>query len=224
MNRYVVGRRATESILRNSPERVVRVLVLGEKPPIALPKGVTVDSLNPKDFVGLNHQGIVVEVKPKPFLELSEVKEGPIVALDGVLDPQNVGAILRSASCFGVKAVIWSKNRSSGVTPVVSKVSAGGSELVSLCPVSNLAQALKKLKEQGFWIVVSSMSGQSLKDSDIPAPFVLVLGSEEDGVSRLVSDLADFNVSISTDPKGVESLNVSAAAAVLLYELTRQSF
>lgn len=217
--RYVVGRRAVESLLKNSPDRIEKLLVAGD-PPQNLPKNLKVERLNLKDFIGLNHQGLVALVTPTPFIRLSEISDGPVVALDGILDPQNVGAILRTASCFGVKAVVWSKNRSPGVTPAVSKVSAGGSELVPICPVSNLAQALKKLKDRGFWVVVSSMDGKDLREVKVPNPFVLVVGSEDQGISRLVEDIADYNLTISTDPSGVESLNVSAAAAVLLYELT----
>lgn len=221
--RYVVGKRAVESLLKKAPNRIEKLLVDGELPK-GFPKHLKVEPLNLKDFAGLNHQGIVALVAPAPYVELSDINEGPVVALDGVLDPHNVGAILRTASCFGVKAVVWSKNRSPGITPTVSKVSAGGSELVPLCQVSNLAQALKKLKDKGFWIVVSSMNGTDLRRSEIPAPWALVLGAEDEGISRLVSDLADFNLTIPTNPDGVESLNVGAAASVLLYELTRQSF
>ncbi len=221
--RYVIGKRAVGSLIKNSPHRIEKLLVDGDLPK-GFPKDLKVEPLNLKDFAGLNHQGIVALVTPSPYIELSDIHEGPVVALDGVLDPHNVGAILRTASCFGAKAVIWSKNRSPGITPTVSKVSAGGSELIPLCQVSNLAQALKKLKDKGFWIVVSTMDGADLRQTEIPAPWVLVLGSEDEGVSRLVSELADFNLTIPTDPEGVESLNVGAAASVLLYELTRQSF
>lgn len=177
-----------------------------------------------------SHQGIVARVKPRVFLSfdalLEQARSGDtirLLALDGVLDPQNVGAILRAAECFGVDAVIWSKNRAAPLGPVVSKVSVGASELVPLCPVPNLHRAIEALKEVGVWSVgaVVSTDAVSLEAFDPPQKWVLVMGSEGEGLQHLIEQNLDFRVYIKMFG-AISSLNVSQATAVFLQQLRGQ--
>jgi 23S rRNA (guanosine2251-2'-O)-methyltransferase len=177
-----------------------------------------------------SHQGVVARVKPRRFLELDElvemVQERPsirILALDGVLDPQNFGAILRAAECYRVSAVVWSKNRAAPLGPVVAKVSVGASELVPLCPVANLHMALEKLKAAGVWSVGAMVAPDAIavESFDFPEKIVLVMGSEGEGVQHLIEKTLDFRVYISMLGE-ISSLNVSQASAVLLHTAANQ--
>jgi 23S rRNA (guanosine2251-2'-O)-methyltransferase len=174
-----------------------------------------------------SHQGVVARVVPRqvlPFEDLvqraTQQEQIGILALDGVLDPQNLGAILRAAECFGVSAVLWSKNRSAPLGPVVSKASVGASEIVSLCPVSNLHRSLEALKETGVWSIGAVVAPDAipLKDFDRPNKWVLVMGSEGEGLQRLIEQNLDFRVYISMLGE-LSSLNVSQATAVMLHAL-----
>lgn len=176
------------------------------------------------------HQGFVLEVHPRQTLDLHGLLElaqsfdtGMIVALDGVQDPQNLGSILRACECLGVKAVFWSHNRGVGLTSTVSKVSAGASEIVPIATVSNLRDAIEKLKKEGFWSVASVISddAEKLSSFSYPDKTCLILGSEGDGVKALLAKEADFRVYIQQFGI-VDSLNVSQAAAVFLAEFARQ--
>lgn len=177
-----------------------------------------------------SHQGVVARVSPRPTLALEalvrlvqESASARVLALDGVLDPQNFGAILRAAECFGVTAVVWSKNRGAPLGPVVSKVSVGGSELVRLCPVSNLHRALEALKEAGAWSVGAMIAPDAapLDRFEFPEKCVLVMGSEGEGVQHLIEKTLDFRLYIPMCGQ-IDSLNVSQATAVLLGALSNQ--
>ena len=177
-----------------------------------------------------SHQGVVARVSPRSYLSfedlLESVKESPsisILALDGVLDPQNFGAILRAAECFGIDAVVWSKNRGAPIGPVVSKVSVGASELVPLCVVSNLHRALEQLKEAGAWLAGTMISpdATSLDAFEFPEKSVVVMGAEGEGIHQLIEKSLDFKVYLSM-AGAIDSLNVSQATAVFLHELAKQ--
>lgn len=176
-----------------------------------------------------SHQSVALELSDRIFCSLNDLikrsESSPhslVLALDSIFDPHNFGAILRAAECFGVKGVIWSNNRGAGITPVVTKVSVGASELVNLAPVGNLANALKKLKAAGYWIVAADVgpNAQSLNHFELPDKAVLLFGSEGAGISSLLSKQSDYTVRISMTGK-IDSLNVSQAVAVCLYALSR---
>jgi len=144
------------------------------------------------------------------------------LALDSISDPQNLGAILRTAQCAGIEAVILPKDRSVRPTPTVSKASAGALEHSRLVQVTNLAHTLTELKTGGFWVAGSDVSGgRTLYDCDLTGPLVLVIGSEGRGIRPLVRQTCDFLLTIP-QVGAVGSLNASAAAAVSLYEAFRQ--
>jgi 23S rRNA (guanosine2251-2'-O)-methyltransferase len=142
--------------------------------------------------------------------------------LDGVTDPHNLGACLRSADAAGVAAVIVPRDRAAGLTPVVRKVAAGAAESVPLVAVVNLARTLRELKERGLWLVGTADDASStLYDVDLTGPTVLVLGSEGEGMRRLTREACDQLVSIPM-AGAVESLNVSVATGIALFEAVRQ--
>lgn len=177
---------------------------------------------------GLNHQGIIAETAAWRYYELDElleqidIKGNPILlVLDGVEDPHNLGALLRSGECAGVSGVILPRRRSAQLTGTVARVSMGAIESVRVARVGNLAQTLDTLKEAGFWIAAADMSGQCYWQVKWDFPVALILGGEGSGVSRLLKDKSDYVVSIPTLGR-VNSLNVSVAGAVLLYEMLRQ--
>lgn len=144
-----------------------------------------------------------------------------MVLLDGIEDPHNLGAILRTADGAGAHGVIIQKRRAVGLTEVVAKASAGAIEYVPVAKVVNLVETIKKLKSAGLWITASEMEGEVYDRADLTGPIGLVIGGEGQGVSRLVREACDFHVSIPMEG-AIESLNASNAAAILLYEIRRQ--
>jgi len=150
--------------------------------------------------------------------------DGPpfLLVLDGVQDPHNLGACLRTADAAGVQAVIVPRDRAAGITPVVRKVACGAAETVPVFTVTNLARSLRVLKEAGVWIFgASDDADRTLYDTDLRGPLALVLGGEGKGLRRLTRELCDYLVAIPMAGR-VESLNVSVAAGVLLFEARRQ--
>ena len=170
------------------------------------------------------HQGVVARVEPYPYSGLEEMLAAPeplIVVLDGVTDPRNLGAVLRAADGAGVSGVIIPKDRAAGVTAAAAKASAGASENVRVARETNLKRAIEKMKETGLWVYAAEADGTPYSDLDLAGPVGLVFGSEGRGLRRLVREACDGRVSIPM-LGNVGSLNVSVAAAVLLYEVRRQ--
>jgi 23S rRNA (guanosine2251-2'-O)-methyltransferase len=175
------------------------------------------------------HQGVVASVRSlKPWDEeallasLDDARDPLLLVLDGVTDPHNLGACLRTADAAGARAVILPKDRSAGVDAVVRKVAAGAAEFVPVVPVTNLARALSRLKQSGIWVVgTDGEAEQPLYAADLNRPLALVLGAEGEGMRRLTRDSCDFLVRIPMAGQ-VESLNVSVAAGIALFEAGRQ--
>jgi len=158
------------------------------------------------------------------ILKTAEARGEPplLVVCDEINDPHNLGAILRSAECAGAHGVIIPKRRSAGLTAVVAKTSAGAVSHIPVARVPNLPSLLKDLKQEGLWIFGGSATGSvPLYEADLKGPTVLVIGSEGTGLTRLVAETCDVLVSIPMKGK-LNSLNASAAAAILLYEAVRQ--
>ena len=176
------------------------------------------------------HQGVVAVVSPKKEIELHELIEQlykkdnkpVIVILDGIEDPGNLGAIIRSAEALGIGGVIIPKDRAAGVTPIVVKRSAGAIEHIPVVRVTNISNTIEELKEKGFWIVgVEAGTEKSCFSFSYNDPIAVVFGSESKGMRRLTKEKCDFIVSIPMRGK-VSSLNVSAACAIIFYEILRQ--
>lgn len=177
---------------------------------------------------GINHQGIIAETAAWQYWELEEllaqldITANPILlVLDGVEDPHNLGALLRSGECAGIAGLILPRRRSAQLTDTVARVSMGAIESVRVARVGNLAQALGVLKEAGYWIAAADMAGESYWQVKWNFPVALILGGEGTGVSRLLKEKSDYIISIPTLGQ-INSLNVSVAGAVLLYEMLRQ--
>lgn len=236
------GIHAVRVLLTRHPQRVRRVLLTGgreasrlaEIRSLAQRAGVQVadvdDALLAKLAEGERHQGVVAEVVAQagdPETQLEEALEAAgaaplLLVLDGVQDPHNLGACLRSADAAGVAAVIVPRDRAAGLTPVVRKVAAGAAETVPLVPVVNLARTLRELKERGVWLVgTDDTADKTLFEADLKGPLALVMGSEGEGMRRLTRECCDLLVSIPM-AGAVESLNVSVAAGVALFEAVRQ--
>ena len=176
---------------------------------------------------GAVHQGIALLARPLPdvflddVLDATEGEEAVLVVLDQVTDPQNVGAILRSAAAFGARAVIVPGRGAPRPTGALAKAASGALEYVPLVRVTNLSAALDALKARGFWCAgLDSRAPESLSEADLSGRLALVLGSEGKGLRRLVGERCDLLVRLAISDR-VESLNVSAAAAIALYELAR---
>jgi 23S rRNA (guanosine2251-2'-O)-methyltransferase len=174
------------------------------------------------------HQGVVARVGPYPYSGLDEILADPdplVLVLDGVTDPRNLGAILRAADGAGASGVVVPKDRAAGVTAAAVKASAGASEHVRVARETNLRRAIDRMKKGGLWVYAAAGGaeggGTPYHELDLTGPVALVLGSEGRGVRRLVREGCDGEISIPM-LGAVGSLNVSVAAAVLLYEARRQ--
>jgi 23S rRNA (guanosine2251-2'-O)-methyltransferase len=179
---------------------------------------------------GIRHQGVAAQAAPVAFQDLDAVLakaraagEDPLLLmLDELQDPQNVGALIRTANSAGVHGVLLPQRRSCPLNAVVAKISAGALEHEPVISVGNLVQTMKKLKKEGLWIVGADMDGEDLYfDADLTGPLVLVVGAEGKGLGRLVKENCDFIVRIPMLGK-VQSLNASVAGGILLYDIVRQ--
>ncbi len=176
------------------------------------------------------HQGVIALAAVRAYCAVKDILdiarargEDPfVVVCDEISDPHNLGAILRSCECVGVHGVVIPKRRSAGLTSVVDKASAGAAEHMAVARVPNLTAALQELKAAGLWVYGAAAEGTcTLWQTELKGPICLVIGSEGEGISRLVREQCDFLLSIPMRGR-VSSLNASAAAAVLLYEALRQ--
>lgn len=225
------GRRRVYEIYLDNEKKSRR---LAQITSLAETRAVKKKDIESGDFKALvdkiHHQGAVAVVSPYPLATVQEILQGDqckdeerfLLILDNIQDPQNLGAILRTALCVGIHGVIVPKDRSASPTPAVSKASAGALEHMRLVRVTNLVQTIKHCKNSGLWIVgLQQDAAQSLFAADLNGSIALVLGGEQKGIRRLVERHCDFLVSIP-QRGSFDSLNVSAAAAVAMYEAFRQ--
>ncbi len=176
------------------------------------------------------HQGVIALAAVREYCTVSDIlaiaverNEPPfVVVCDEISDPHNLGAVIRTAEAAGVHGIVIPKRRSAGLTSIVDKTSAGAAEHMAVARVANLTAAIKELQDAGIWVYGTAAEGSSaLWQTDLKGPICIVIGSEGDGISRLIRENCDFLVSIPMQGK-VSSLNASAAAAVLIYEVLRQ--
>jgi 23S rRNA (guanosine2251-2'-O)-methyltransferase len=242
VNTLVFGLHAVRVLLQQHPERVRQLWLqqgredarVAELRQLAIDQGLRVQSRPAAELerlaVGGVHQGVVAEVEPARVMDEGDLEErvkaaGPaalVLVLDGVQDPHNLGACLRTADAVGATAVVAPRDRAAGLTPVARKVAAGAAETVPFAQVTNLARTLGRLKEAGVWVVgTEAEAARSLHEADLTGPLAIVLGAEGHGMRRLTREACDFTVRLPM--RGVvESLNVSVAAGILLYEALRQ--
>jgi 23S rRNA (guanosine2251-2'-O)-methyltransferase len=235
------GMHAVRVLLERHPERVLRVRLAQQRTD---PRGRAIEELAQKhqrplervDAATLRqllgevvHQGVMAEVVPLPpwnedalLAALTQASAPLVLALDGVQDPHNLGACLRSADACGALAVLVPKDRAAQLTPTVRKVAAGAAETTPVVAVTNLVRTLELLKEGGLWVVgADAAASTEVRQVDLTGGIVLVLGAEGSGLRRLTQERCDFLVRLP-QLGAVESLNVSVAAGMLLYECVRQ--
>ena len=207
---------------------------LGHIASTARDKGVVVVECDRRKLDGMSrtksHQGVIAVSAVREYASVDDILaaardrgEAPlIVVCDELSDPHNLGAVIRTAECAGAHGVVIPKRRSAGLTAIVAKTSAGAVSYLPVARVPNLTALLKELKKAGLWVFGTAADGDTtLYEADLKGPTVIVIGSEGDGMSRLVREQCDFLVSIPMRGK-LNSLNASAAAAVVLYEAVRQ--
>jgi 23S rRNA (guanosine2251-2'-O)-methyltransferase len=235
----IYGIHAVEAVLRNQPENVLQVFVqqgrndnrIKKILDIAKNSGVSLQSISndklKEKCPKARHQGVVAEIRAgrSGTVTLDEVLQKDsvlLLVLDEVQDPHNIGACLRTADAIGVDAVVVSKNRSPALTPVIRNVASGAAETVPYIMVSNIARALQKIKDNNVWVVgTSGDASHTIYDCNVNNRLALVMGSEGKGMRRLTREACDELISIPMQGS-VESLNISVATAVCLYEIRRQ--
>jgi 23S rRNA (guanosine2251-2'-O)-methyltransferase len=201
---------------------------------MARDKGIVVNEVDRLKLDSMSetrsHQGVIAVVSSYAYVEIDDILanakekgEQPfIIILDEIYDPNNLGSVLRTANACGVHGVIISKRRAVGLTPAVAKASAGAVEYMKVSKVTNITQAIKYLKDNGVWIVGADMDGEKVYfEADFTGPVALVIGSEGEGLGKLVKDNCDFVVRIPMKGE-ISSLNAAVAGAVLMYDAVRQ--
>jgi 23S rRNA (guanosine2251-2'-O)-methyltransferase len=225
------GRRRVYEVYLNKDKKSRR---LSQIKSIADSRGVFKTNIGSGNFKALadtiGHQGAVAVVSPYPLSTVQDIlhtdrgkdTKNFVLMLDNIQDPQNLGAIIRTALCVGIHGVVVPKDRSASPTPAVSKASAGALEHIHLVRITNLVQTIKHCKSRGLWVMgLQQNATQSIYATDLSGPIAIVLGGEQKGIRRLVEKNCDFLVSIP-QRETLNSLNVSAAAAVAMYEVFRQ--
>ena len=243
MSDIAYGIHAIDVLLRRSPERIISLSVQSDRNDkrvqgllsLAQNQGVSVSRVTKAELdatVSERHQGVVALIKPRQgdaevterdlTQFLSDLDCPLILVLDGVTDPHNLGACLRSADAAGVAAVIVPKDNSAELNAVARKVASGAAEVIPLVRVTNLARILRSLKELGIWVVGTTGEADTLVfDQDLSIPTALVMGAEGPGMRRLTTEACDFLVKLPM-AGDVSSLNVSVATGICLFEAVRQ--
>lgn len=236
----LAGRNAVMEALKGS-SRINRLMLadgssegsIRELIAVAKEKGVPVQFLERSKLdsmaKGIRHQGVLAQVSPVEYVELEDIlskarekQEDPfIILLDELEDPHNLGAILRSADAAGAHGVLIPKRRSCPLSATVAKTSAGAVEHVPVARIGNIVQTIKALKEEGLWVAGADMDGKNYYEADLTGPLLLVVGSEGQGIGRLVKEQCDFIVRIPM-LGAINSLNASVAGSVLMFEVTKQ--
>jgi 23S rRNA (guanosine2251-2'-O)-methyltransferase len=196
-------------------------------------KGVKISELSSDKFNNLtgssNTQGVAARVRQLKFYSLEEIissakgSEYPLlVVLDSIQDTHNLGAVIRSAECSGADGVIITQHNSAPINETVIKTSAGATEHVKICSVSNLVNTIKILKENGYWVFGSSLEGAvNYSEPDYKIPIAVIFGNEEKGIRRLTAENCDILIKIPMSGK-IQSLNVSVSAGIILFEIVRK--
>jgi 23S rRNA (guanosine2251-2'-O)-methyltransferase len=238
---HVTGCNAVSAILEERPERVIEFVVLADARPhpgrdalrlkaesLGIPLSEEDSDFFRRVAGGRNAQGVAALLKPFPYTDLHAIadsagEQSVLVVLDGVTDPHNLGAIVRSAAFFGADGVVIPKDRSVAMTPVAERISSGGAQIVPIARVANLSRALQDLQDAGYWVVGTvAEDGEALEDVDLSGRTVVVLGAEGSGMRRLTRKRCDRLVCLPGGHGGLESLNVSVFGGVMLYEVHRQ--
>ena len=238
---YIYGKNPVYEILSNNPKRINKIYIqknfsydnrLKKIVELAKEHKIIIQNIDLKKFnehfeEKVNYQGVIATVSPVEYIELNEFleikKDGykKIVILDGVSDPHNFGAIIRTAAAAGFDGVMVSNHRSCPINATVEKISSGAINHISIIKTTSLSSSIDLLKKQDFWVIATQMEArQNYYEVDYTdMNFALVMGSEGSGISKTILNKADFTVKLESH---FESLNVSAATAVIVYEALRQ--
>ena len=226
---YRAGRDVDKLYVRQgTPDGALQTILREAKKQETLVSFVKKERLDQMSVTG-RHQGVIAQVAAYTYAEVEDIldrarerKEDPfLLLLDGIEDPHNLGAIIRTANLAGAHGVVIARHRAVGLTAVVARASAGALHYTPVAKVTNLGQTIDQLKKEGMWFVCADMGGTRMYDLNLKGPIGLVVGNEGEGVSRLVKEKCDFVASIPM--KGdIDSLNASVAAGVLAYEIVRQ--
>ena len=244
MAERIIGRNAVMEALRTDRE-IEKLTVLRQKPGTKAEGSLKKILAKAKDqkipieyadragrdriAAGGVHQGVIATVSDYEYRTVEELlqtakdrEEAPfLIILDGLEDPHNLGAIMRTAECAGAHGIIIPQRRSVTVNATVMKTSAGAAEHIGCARVTNIARTIEQLQEQGIWVYGCDMDGTSVYETDLRGPAAIVIGNEGRGISRLVRDKCDFIISIPMKGQ-INSLNASNAAAIVTYEALRQ--
>ncbi|MCQ2547606.1 MAG: 23S rRNA (guanosine(2251)-2'-O)-methyltransferase RlmB [Clostridia bacterium] len=239
MDNIIIGRNAVMEAIEND-HAIDKIMVakgsqgsIGKVLAKAKSKGLVVQNVDKKLLdklaEGRPHQGIAAQIAAYQYGEMEDIfriakakQEDPfVIILDGIEDPHNLGAIMRSAECAGAHGIIIPKRHSAGLTEVVAKASAGAIEYMPCVKVTNIAQTIEQMKKDGFWIAACDMGEHMYYEQNLTGPIAVVIGSEGFGISKLVKEKCDYVVSIPMRGH-ITSLNASNAAAILMYEIRRQ--
>lgn len=239
---HIFGLHSVQALLKSAPQRVIEIYMVQGRNDLRLQKIVSAAQSNGihcqvvnrnklDELVGdENHQGVVAICTPGEtydevylFNLIDKLNEPAfLLILDGVTDPHNLGACMRSAEAAGVHAVIAPKDKSVGITPIVRKVACGAAEVLPFIPVTNLARTLKNLQEKGIWLFgAAGEAEQSVYQCNLTGSIAILMGAEGDGLRRLTQDTCDHLMNIPMAGT-VSSLNVSVATGVCLFEAVRQ--
>jgi len=236
---FVFGIHAVAALLTRSPERIAALQVLEGRADQLMQQvladaernGISVERVARAelDKLEVRHQGVVAQLTHQVEYQEADIETivrrsaNPLLLiLDGVTDPHNLGACLRSADAAGVDAVIAPRDRATGLTPVVRKVASGAAEAIPFIQVTNLARTLKTLQEMGVWIVGAAGEADTIiYEQDLSGPIALAMGAEGSGLRRLTREYCDFLVKLPM-AGSVSSLNVSVATGICLFEVVRQ--
>jgi 23S rRNA (guanosine2251-2'-O)-methyltransferase len=238
---WLYGLHSLDAVMAQEPERIIELFVLKGRTDerlnniinLSRKMGVSIQFCNRKtldDKVnGEQHQGVVAKARPGKVLDehdlarILDKSQSPfILILDGVTDPHNLGACLRTADAAGVDAVVVPKDKSASLNPTVRKVACGAAEVIPLIQVTNLSRSIKTLQDSGVWVIgTAGEATQSLYECKLQGPIALVMGAEGKGMRRLTRENCDELVKLPM-AGSVSSLNVSVATGVCLYEIVRQ--
>ncbi len=239
MSKYVSGRNPVIELLKAGEKTVNKILLshkahgsaIEEILNLAKERKIPVHNVPPvklDKISNANNQGVVAEVTEGAYFGFEELLEKLkssfrplIIVLDGIEDPHNLGAIIRNAVAFGADGIIIGKWRSAGLTETVARSSAGAIEHIPVVRVTNIAECINTLKDRNYWVIGAEAGGKPVENEKFNFPLALVIGSEGNGISRLVKERCDDIVSIKQTSK-ITSLNASCASAVVLFEVYKQ--
>ncbi|MDC8914398.1 23S rRNA (guanosine(2251)-2'-O)-methyltransferase RlmB [Metamycoplasma hyosynoviae] len=226
MSKYIYGKNSVLDAIKNALPIKKFYLQHGIKLHSSVKNVQFLNATELNKLINGNHQGYIAEIEEFKYYDIGSItKDKPqvVLVLDHIQDPQNFGAILRSANCFAVQHIIIPKNRACDITPTVLKVSSGGFNNAKIIKVASLQDAINLLKKNGFWIYASALSDKSkpLSKTKFVCPIALIVGNEETGVSTTLQKQADEIIKIE-QYGSVQSLNVSVATGILLHQITNK--